>query len=195
MARFYDKEQWIWQKESGQCCGAVCVHGTLTLARGSFVNFDFPLAHVLANILRLRIKRIVISYDIACKYHIHFRSRIVNTTWPLLNTDQLAILDQAKIIWLVPKFHLAAHVEGCADQFSFNWTVDVGRTCGESVETNWASLNLLATATREMGFGHRRETLSDAMLDWNWRKAINGGKKIIDGLRNQPDNSPQPLGC
>ncbi|KIJ43297.1 hypothetical protein M422DRAFT_170042, partial [Sphaerobolus stellatus SS14] len=41
----------------------------------------------------------------------------------------------------VPKFHLAAHIEGCADNHSFNWTKNVGRTCSKNVESNWASLN------------------------------------------------------
>ena len=118
----------------------------------------------------------VVSYDIACKYHIHFMKRIVDPSWPLVTQDEWEALQKIELILLVPKFHLAAHIEGCADRFSFNWTKDVGRTCGESVESNWASLNGLATSTREMGFGHRRDTLVDAMGDWNWRKAVNEGE-------------------
>ncbi|KIJ29008.1 hypothetical protein M422DRAFT_189061 [Sphaerobolus stellatus SS14] len=90
-----------------------------------------------------------------------------------------------KLIWLVPKFHLASHVEGCADKFSFNWTPNVGRTCGEIVETNWASLNLLATSTREMGEGHRKDTLTDAMIDTNWCKAMNEGERVLLPQRNR----------
>ncbi|KIJ30689.1 hypothetical protein M422DRAFT_186800 [Sphaerobolus stellatus SS14] len=130
------------------------------------------MTHVLHDILKLGSKRIVISYDIACKYHIHFRERIAHKSWPLLTPEKLRQLDQTEVVWLVPKFHLASHIDGCADKFSFNWTDDVGRTCGEIVESNWASLNLLATATREMGWGHRKDTLNDAMLFHNWRKAI-----------------------
>jgi len=114
----------------------------------------------------------VVSYDIACKYNIHFMERIAHPTWPLMTKADFQALQQMEIVWLVPKFHLAAHIEGCADRFSFNWTKDVGRTCGESVESNWAALNGLATSSREMGFGHRRDTLNDAMSDVNWRKAV-----------------------
>jgi hypothetical protein len=39
------------------------------------------------------------------------------------------------------------------------------------VESNWSSLGKLATSTREMNFGLRRDTLNDAMSQWNWRKA------------------------
>ena len=125
--------------------------------------------------MSLGLTRIVISYDIACKYQIHFLKRIGDLAWPLMTPEQQAMFLTCSIVWLIPKFHLAAHIEGCADKFSFNWTKNVGRTCGELVESNWASLGALATSTREMGFGHRRDTLTDAMADWNWRKAINEG--------------------
>ncbi|KIJ30125.1 hypothetical protein M422DRAFT_129190, partial [Sphaerobolus stellatus SS14] len=117
-------------------------------------------------------QRIVISYDIACKYHIHFFKWISDPKWPLMTDIQRKQLRGTELVWLVPKFHLAGHVEGCADKFSFNWTKNVGRTSGESVETIWASLNQLATATREMGYGHRKDTLMDAMNDHNYRKAV-----------------------
>ncbi|TDL15871.1 hypothetical protein BD410DRAFT_731982, partial [Rickenella mellea] len=72
--------------------------------------------------------------------------------------------------WLVGKFHLGAHVPECADNFSFNFTANVGRSYGELPESNWSSLNGFAISTREMGWGHRRDILSDVMGDWNWRK-------------------------
>ncbi|KIJ31617.1 hypothetical protein M422DRAFT_185657, partial [Sphaerobolus stellatus SS14] len=118
---------------------------------------------------------IVISYDIACKYHIHFHKQISNSDYPLMTLKQRRQLAAKEVVWLVPKFHLAAHVENCADRFSFNWTKNVGRTLGESVETIWANLNGLALSTREMGFGHRRDAITNAMLAWNWRKSISEG--------------------
>ncbi|KIJ55893.1 hypothetical protein M422DRAFT_132983, partial [Sphaerobolus stellatus SS14] len=125
---------------------------------------------VLSDILKRGLKPIMISYDTACKYHIHFKKRISNGDYPLLKPKERRQLNERDIIWLVPKFHLAAHIEECADKFSFNWTKNVGRTSGESVETIWASLNGMATATREMGFGHRKDTIADAMNALNLRK-------------------------
>ena len=150
------------------------IDSTTLLAR--FVNFDFPLVQVMLSIMRLGLRRMVISYDIACKYHINFLKRVRDEAWPLMTLEQQREFLSCNIIWLVPKFHLAAHIEGCADKFSFNYTKNVGRTCGELVESNWASLGTLATSTREMGFGHRRDTLNDAMADWNWRKAVKEGE-------------------
>jgi hypothetical protein len=134
------------------------------------------LTEVLKDILKLKIPSIVISYDRACQANLKFSERIRHRDFPLLTTEQLNELEATRLVWLVPKFHLATHIEGCADKYSFNWTDNVGRTCGESVESNWSSFNLLATSTREMGFGHRRDTLNDAMNHWNWRKATGEGE-------------------
>ena len=87
-----------------------------------------------------------------------------------MSQEDREILDRTDVVWLVPKFHLASHVDGCADQFSFNFTKGVGRTCGELVESNWANLNGLATSTREMGYGHRKDIIMDAMNFWNYKK-------------------------
>ena len=100
----------------------------------------------------------------------------MNPAWPLLDVDELERLRQIDVIWLVPKFHLAAHIEGCADNFSFNWTVLVGRTCGEIVESNWSRLNGLASSTQEMGFGQRRDILTDAIIFFNFMKAVGEGE-------------------
>jgi len=143
-----------------------------------FIYMDFAVTNVLSDLLHRGINRIVVSYDIACKYHIHFHDRITNPRWPLMTPTDRLKLQTIELLWLVPKFHLAAHIDGCADKFSFNWTKNVGRTCGEIVESNWAIMNGLATATREMGYGHRRDVIMDAMGFYNWRKATGEGKEV-----------------
>lgn len=50
---------------------------------------------------------------------------------------------------------------------------------GEMVETIWAALNWLQYSTREMGAGHRREVITEAMNFWNWCKNIGAGKLVI----------------
>ncbi|KIJ30134.1 hypothetical protein M422DRAFT_130581, partial [Sphaerobolus stellatus SS14] len=122
-----------------------------------FVNVDYPLIHILLEGIKAGLKRLVVSYDVACKYNINFEHRITHKDWPLVTSRELHSLKQLDLTWLVPKFHLAAHVDGCVDKYSFNWTKNVGRTCGENVESNWSSLNGLATSVREMGFGSRRD--------------------------------------
>ena len=136
---------------------------------------DFPLTHVLRDIMDQGIKRIIVSYDVACKYNIHFKSRIANRAWPLMTREERRKLDELNLVWLVPKFHLAVHIDNCADQYSFNFTKNVGRTSGEIIETNWPNLNALALSTREMGWGHRWDTIMDAMNFWNYKKATGEG--------------------
>ncbi len=80
-----------------------------------------------------------------------------------------------QIIFLVPKFHLAAHIQKCQRERSFNKTRGVGRTDGEAPERTWASSNLVASSTKEMAPGSRRDTLDDHFNDHNWRKVTTIG--------------------
>jgi hypothetical protein len=48
-------------------------------------------------------------------------------------------------------------------------------TDGEGVERHWANLGPLGTSTREMGPGHRRDTIDDHLDHWNWLKMISLG--------------------
>ncbi|KAG1876673.1 hypothetical protein DFJ58DRAFT_721136 [Suillus subalutaceus] len=77
---------------------------------------------------------------------------------------------EKSIIFLVPKFHLPAHIAKCQTSFSFNFIKGVGRTDGEAPERGWADINPIATSTCEMGPGSRRDTLDDHFNDWNWKK-------------------------
>lgn len=112
------------------------------------------------------------SYDVVCKWHINFWTRLKlgsKTNW----YDVLK--DSMQYQFLVPKFHLGSHKEECADRFSFNYADGVGRMHGELVETIWAGLNWLQYSTQEMSAGHRREVITEAMNYWNWGKVIRTG--------------------
>lgn len=82
-------------------------------------------------------------------------------------------------VFLVPKYHLAAHIAECQTSFSFNFTRGVGRTDGEGIERGWANTNRLASSTKEMGPGSRRDTLDDHFGDWNWKKTVGLGTSLI----------------
>ena len=100
--------------------------------------------------------RFFVSYDIACQWHINI--------WGRLHKYQDATLNFGRgrfFTFLVPKFHLPAHIEECNLKFSFNLTRDVGQTDGEAPERGWADANPLARSTKEMGPGFRRDTLDD----------------------------------
>lgn len=110
---------------------------------------------------------LIISYDICCQWSINLWTRMLE--FPLAgHIDRLASF----ITFVVPKFHLPAHVLRCQTAFSLNFSRWVGRTDGEAPERGWADINRAATSTKEMGPGSRRDTLDDYFGDWNWRKVV-----------------------
>jgi hypothetical protein len=112
----------------------------------------------------------LISYDIACQWFIHLLARIasIDPSCPLLRPG-------VEIRFLVPKFHLPAHIPACRNRFAFMLTPGAGLGDGEAPERGWGELNPLATSTREMGPGTRRDTLDYHFGDYNWRKRIRLG--------------------
>jgi len=80
------------------------------------------------------------------------------------------------IIFLVPKFHLPAHIEDCQVQFSFNYTPHVGRTDGEAPERGWDKISGASSALKEMGPGSRRDAIDDLLNDCNWEKIVGMGE-------------------
>lgn len=80
--------------------------------------------------------------------------------------------------WLIPKFHLPAHLEQCWHNFNFNYTPGAARSDGEGIERGWSKLNSLAPSTKEMGAASRRDVLDDHMGDDNWKKVIGMGEYL-----------------
>ena len=115
---------------------------------------------------------LVVSYDIACQWAKNLRDRMGLYPHEL----QTALEGFLSLVFLVPKFHLPAHIASCQIEYSFNLTRWVGRTDGEAPERGWSRFNSVATQTKEMGPGSRRDTLDDHFGDWNWKKTVGLGK-------------------
>ncbi|KAG1806398.1 uncharacterized protein HD556DRAFT_1428520 [Suillus plorans] len=92
--------------------------------------------------------------------------------------------EKKHIQFVVPKFHLNAHIPACQTRFSFNYSKGVGRTDGEAPERGWANINQVATSTKEMGPGSCRDTLDDNFSDWNWKKVTMFGHTLICKLKD-----------
>jgi hypothetical protein len=106
-----------------------------------------------------------VSYDIACQWYKNIWERM--KTFP----KEVRFRKGKKYcVFLIPKFHLPAHIEACNILFSFNLTRNVGMTDGEAPERGWSALNPLATSTAESGPGMRRDTINDAFNDMNHKK-------------------------
>ena len=134
----------------------------------------------------------VISYDIACQWSINLYKQMF-----ALDHEFFLFDDTRYIRFLVPKFHLPAHVERCQTTFSFNYAKNVGRTDGESPEPGWVKLNVLAPSTREMGPGRRRDTIDCNIGDENWKKFFGIGKRSTTHsmVLYTTDSAPQVKLC
>ncbi|KAG5635184.1 hypothetical protein H0H81_012123 [Sphagnurus paluster] len=128
-----------------------------------YVNMDFVF---LRSLTETELVSFVVSYDIACQWSSNLWDRMKQ--YP----RDLHVNSEGKMLFrfLVPKFHLPAHVMACQTPFLFNFNSYVGRTDGEAPECGWSHINPVAMSTQEMGPGHRRDTLDNHFGDWNWKK-------------------------
>lgn len=116
------------------------------------------------------LKRLMLSYDIACSWCVHFWERLDE-----LYGDVYSLDPDAEITFVVPKFHLEAHGEDCKARFNLNSTKGAARTCGEGIEAGWADMNTIGVFTREMSTSHRHECIEDFMQAINFRKITTMG--------------------
>ncbi|KAJ7761388.1 hypothetical protein B0H16DRAFT_1456135 [Mycena metata] len=121
-----------------------------------------------------------VSYDIACQWHIHVWDRLCQYQDGTITIDGFGKF----VTFLVPKFHLPAHIEECNLKFSFNLTRFVGQTDGEAPQRGWANANPLARSTKEMGPGSRRDTLDDHFNDAKHKKIIALGYMLRKKVEN-----------
>ena len=159
----------IYRRERGVSSQSFNTTRILT-TRSRFINMDYIF---LSTIRDEKIKTIKISYDIACRWSIKLRQRILGYS------DYLQVpKDRFKLEFFIPKFHLPAHGSNCHTKYSFNYRPGVGRTHGENIESGWAHTNPAAIATREMGAGARHSTLDGHWGGWNWRKIVGFGTHL-----------------
>jgi Kyakuja-Dileera-Zisupton transposase len=122
----------------------------------------------LSSIVGTAVNSIIISYDIICQWGKNFNMRSKNPK--LSNT--LRLPSSISLQFIVPKFHLPAHIPKCHGPFLFNYASGVGRTDGEGIEQNWSALNGIAPSVSMMGPGGRWDTLDDVCNYMNWWKTI-----------------------
>ncbi|KAJ7590359.1 hypothetical protein C8J56DRAFT_783650, partial [Mycena floridula] len=145
--------------------------GDIQKGENRFGNMAFIFASLLRHVLE--IIAIVLSYDINCQFSKNFVTRIASLP-PFIRFNVVVKLFQ----WAIPKLHIMGHKPDCQREFNLNYMLGVGRTDGEGVERPWANIGPVAMSTREMGPGHRHDTLDDHWHDWNWRKIVALGKLL-----------------
>ncbi|CAK5267151.1 unnamed protein product [Mycena citricolor] len=120
-----------------------------------------------------------ISYDIACQWSIKLWQRMEEYS-PTLHFEH----GSRYVRFLVPKFHLPAHIEECNVHYLFNLMRGVGETDGEAPERGWSDTNGLSGATMNSGPGTRRDRLNDFWNDANFKKIVKLGTSLRDKMLN-----------
>ena len=94
----------------------------------------------------------------------------------MINPKTPILKRSAKTRFVVPKFHLPAHIPACQTRYAFMFTPGAGLGDGEAPERGWAVTNPLGPSTREMGPGSRRDVLDYHFGDYNWWKITDLGE-------------------
>ncbi|KAG9047221.1 hypothetical protein FS837_002783 [Tulasnella sp. UAMH 9824] len=167
-------------------------NGTVDLDKGErFAYVDVALASVLQQ--QDPQQRHLHTYDIGCKYGIHFKERVTKSvlgTQVDIEAAERGSMPRDVLISpsdfpkdfdiKVPSWHVLGHILPCILANSLRYTPLVGRTSGEGVETIWAIMNAHQYSTREMTHGHRRDCLTDIFNDYNWVKLCSESRRVSD---------------
>ncbi|KAF9555177.1 hypothetical protein CPC08DRAFT_737454 [Agrocybe pediades] len=141
-----------------------------------YMNMDYLFLSTMQN---MDVERAMISYDIACQWSVNLWNRMA--IYPsTLQVDRR----KTEFRFMIPKFHLSAHIQPCQTQYSFNFNEDVGRTDGKGVERGWAHINGVAASTHKMGPGSRRDTLDDHFGDWNWKRTVKMAQLLLKRIED-----------
>ncbi|KAJ2921444.1 hypothetical protein H1R20_g15648, partial [Candolleomyces eurysporus] len=160
--------------------------GVGDLQRGErYCNIDYLLRQSLGD---TKLKSFLLSYDICCQWSQNLFKRIQG------DQPDCRLLDpQAKCRFVVPKFHLPAHIQACRTQYAFMHTPGAGLGDGEAPERGWGDSNPLATSTREMGPGSRRDTLDYNFGDYNWKKTTRLDKYLLRRMTAVTHDAPEQV--
>ncbi|KAK0236278.1 hypothetical protein EDD85DRAFT_954140 [Armillaria nabsnona] len=114
------------------------------------------------------LRRVVVSYDINCQWLKKLWERI--DIYPTAMRPQQAPMD---FVYLIPKFHLPAHIPSCHTKYSFYKTPYVGETDGKALEHG----------LKVMGPGGYLDTLDDHIGDYNYRKTTLISSTLLKSVR------------
>ncbi|KAF7360930.1 CxC2 domain-containing protein [Mycena sanguinolenta] len=154
-------------------------NGVGDLQKGErYINMDYMLWKSLEGYDDLI--QLIVSYDIVCQWSINIWRRLAQYKPEL---KERAGTGYRYWVWLIPKFHLPAHIEACNILYSFDLSPYVAQTDGEAPERGWANANPLAASTREMGPGARRDILDDHFNDWNHKKIVALGRVMLERVQ------------
>ncbi|KAJ7760606.1 hypothetical protein B0H14DRAFT_3511096 [Mycena olivaceomarginata] len=140
------------------CHNMKCPNGVGDLQQGEkYLNMDYLYFMTLLGTLLLCF---IVSYDIACQWYKNLWERM--RIFPL----EAQLGGEKKFMFLVPKFHLPAHIEEC-----------------NAPKHGWADANHLANSTSILGPGAWCDTLDTHFQYSNWKKITKLGTVLLDKIQ------------
>lgn len=112
------------------------------------------------------LKKVVISYDIACQWFVHLRKRMQE--WPIARRIPSDVALQP----VIPAFHYPAHRDENHDEYNTRLCSGLGSVDGEAIERLWAQVGTLGVASKTMAPASRQLVIDDALSFCNWLKYI-----------------------
>ncbi|KAJ7154647.1 hypothetical protein C8R46DRAFT_1227479 [Mycena filopes] len=149
------------------CARHKCVrpNGLGDLQKGErYANMDYILAASLAG---FDLMELTVLYDIACQWQKNLLKRIEK-----LPADMRPDFDSFMLQCGLPVWHASSHEEECTNRNSLSFLLGVGKSDGEGIERLWAELNAFAYHTKNMGLGHRADTIEDKINYHNFTKNL-----------------------
>ncbi|KAJ8515113.1 hypothetical protein ONZ45_g7437 [Pleurotus djamor] len=98
-------------------------------------------------------------------------------------TLQLPTGSSDLVDFVIPKFHLYGHGTSCQLRYSVNLLPGCAHSDLEDPERWWAHINPVSMSTKLMSPWSRQETIDDHAQGWNWRKTIQMGSTLLQGLK------------
>ncbi|KAJ7175314.1 hypothetical protein C8R46DRAFT_1213798 [Mycena filopes] len=149
------------------CARHECVrpNGLGDLQKGErYANMDYIL---MASLAGFDLMELTVSYDIACQWQKNLRTRVEK-----LPADMRPDFESFMLQCGLPVWHASSHEEECTNRNSLSFLPGVGKSDGEGIERLWAELNAFAYHTKNMGLGHRADTIEDKINYHNFTKNL-----------------------
>lgn len=140
-------------------------------------NVDFALIRAIETTGVDPDQGLLFMYDIVCQYIVYLLERIGDKLPPNLEIDQA-----------IGMFHVHAHKEQCFFRYAPSFIPGAAITCGEILESLWASLNGISPSTRTATLAHRAEILDDHACDSNHKKLLGMAKFLIRRHKENQEN-------
>ncbi|KAK0220527.1 hypothetical protein IW262DRAFT_1273429 [Armillaria fumosa] len=115
-----------------------------------------------------------LSYDLVYQYLPNLLNWITTKHIPEQTDELLAKLHE--LGGNIGQLHIIAHILCCLALYSFNYTLKVGHSCGDNIESGWDKTKCVGGSLKQMNHGLHYDMLDFLFNDWNWAKVVCLGK-------------------